>query len=58
MELVYSPVRDFDDVRQLEPPQRAHWGGGFSFRDPEGSTWDVAWADGSRFDEKRGIVFP
>ncbi len=58
VELVYSTVSDFDDVHELEPPQRAQWGGGFSFRDPEGNIWDVAWADGSSFDEKGGILFP
>ena len=57
VELVYSTVRDFDDVHELEPPQRAHWGGGFGFRDPEGNISDVAWADGSRFDERAASSF-
>ncbi len=56
---VYETVRAFDDVHHLDDePQRASWGGGFSFRDPEGNVWDVAWADGSRFDERGGLIFP
>jgi len=34
------------------------WGGGFGFRDPEGNIWEVAWAEGSRFDERDGLIFP
>jgi hypothetical protein len=26
----------------LEEPAEAFWGGGFSWRDPEGNIWDVA----------------
>jgi uncharacterized protein len=55
---IYATVQAFDDVHDLEPPRRAHWGGGFSFRDPEGNIWDVAWAEGSRFEANGGIIFP
>jgi catechol 2,3-dioxygenase-like lactoylglutathione lyase family enzyme len=56
---VYEAVRTFDDVHDLDDePQRALWGGGFSFRDPEGNVWDVAWAEGSRLDEHGGLIFP
>ena len=30
----------------------------FSWRDPEGNIWDVAWAHGSTFDDRGGVVFP
>ena len=33
------------------------WGDSFS-RNPEGNIWDVAWADGSTFDDRGGVVFP
>jgi uncharacterized protein len=45
-------------VELLEEPQDAPWGGGFSWRDPEGNIWDVAWAEGSSFDERGGLTFP
>jgi hypothetical protein len=34
------------------------WCNGVSRRDPEGNIWDVAWADGSTFDDRGGVVFP
>jgi catechol 2,3-dioxygenase-like lactoylglutathione lyase family enzyme len=55
---VYDTVRQFDDIDLLEEPGLASWGGGFSFRDPEGNVWDIAWAEGSRFDERGGMIFP
>jgi hypothetical protein len=58
VERVFATVKGFSDVHELEPPQLAHWGGGFSFRDPEGNVWDIAWAEGSSFDDKGGIIFP
>lgn len=51
-------VKEMADVHDLGEPQLAPWGGGFSFRDPEGNIWDVAWAEGSRFDERGGLTFP
>ena len=54
----YDVVKEFDGVQDLDPPQREEWGGGFSFRDPEGNVWDVVWAEGSRIDERGGLLFP
>jgi hypothetical protein len=34
-------VQTFDDVHDLDRPQRVTWGGGFSFGDPEGNIWDT-----------------
>ena len=55
---VYKTLRDIDGVEVLEEPTRAFWGGGFSWRDPEGNIWDVAWAEGTTFDERGGVYFP
>ena len=57
-EAVYETLRGIDDVELLEQPFEASWGGGFSWRDPEGNVWDVAWAKGSRIDERGGLLFP
>jgi uncharacterized protein len=58
VERLYEALRDVDGVELLEEPAEAPWGGGFSWRDPEGNVWDVAWAKGRTFDERAGIVFP
>jgi uncharacterized protein len=55
---VYTALRRVDGAELLEEPATAPWGGGFSFRDPEGNVWDVAWAEGSMFDERGGLTFP
>ena len=55
---VYETLRDVDGVELLEEPAEAFWGGGFSFRDPEGNVWDVAHAKGTTFDERGGVYFP
>jgi catechol 2,3-dioxygenase-like lactoylglutathione lyase family enzyme len=56
----YEAVEALNDVHDLDTqPEMGSWGGGgFSFRDPEGNVWDVAWKDGSRFDERGGLIFP
>jgi catechol 2,3-dioxygenase-like lactoylglutathione lyase family enzyme len=54
----YETLARIDDVELLEEPQEQAWGGGFSWRDPEGNIWDVAWADGSDFDDRGGLRFP
>jgi uncharacterized glyoxalase superfamily protein PhnB len=41
---VYEALQEIDAVEFLEEPAEAFWGGGFSWRDPEGNIWDVAWA--------------
>jgi uncharacterized glyoxalase superfamily protein PhnB len=58
VERVYETLRGVDDVELFEPPQRAFWGGGFSWRDPEGNIWDVAWAEEATLDERGGVRFP
>jgi uncharacterized glyoxalase superfamily protein PhnB len=47
-----------DGVELLEEPAEAFWGGGFTWRDPEGNLWDVAWAKETTFDERGGVFFP
>jgi catechol 2,3-dioxygenase-like lactoylglutathione lyase family enzyme len=54
----YATLKEIDGVELLEEPTEAFWGGGFSWRDPEGNVWDVAWADGSTFDDRGGLLFP
>jgi hypothetical protein len=52
-------VREFDDVLGLdEQPDESGWGCGFSFRDPEGNIWDVAFKYGSEFDHRGGFIYP
>ena len=55
---VYETLREIDDVDLLEEPFEASWGGGFSWRDPEGNVWDVAWATDARIDDRGGLIFP
>lgn len=55
----HEDVSGFDDVRELDDqPQQSGWGCGFSFRDPEGNVWDVAWKAGSEFDHRGGFIYP
>ena len=55
----HAEVSEFDDVRELDDrPQQSGWGCGFSFRDPEGNVWDVAWKAGSEFDDRGGFIYP
>lgn len=55
---VYETLQRVDGVELLEEPSEAFWGGGFSWRDPEGNVWDLAWARGTTFDERGGVFFP
>jgi uncharacterized glyoxalase superfamily protein PhnB len=55
---VYETLRDVDGVELFGEPEEAFWGGGFSWRDPEGNIWDVAWAKGTTFDDRGGLIFP
>ena len=55
---VYEAVCTYEGVQELDAPRPASWGGGFGFRDPEGNVWEVAWAEGSRFDDRGGLTFP
>ena len=51
-------LQQVEGVELLDEPAEAFWGGGFSWRDPEGNIWDVAWAEGSSIDERGGLTFP
>ena len=55
---VYETLSGIDDVELLGEPEQAFWGGGFSWRDPEGNVWDVAWAKGTSLDDRGGLMFP
>jgi uncharacterized protein len=55
---VHAALRGVDGVELLEEPEEAFWGGGFSWRDPEGNLWDVAWAKGTKLDDRGGVSFP
>ena len=45
---VYEALRGIDGAELLEEPSDSpHGFRGFSFRDPEGNIWDVAWKRGS-----------
>jgi len=55
---VYETLQGIDGVELLEEPAEAFWGGGFSWCDPEGNVWDVAWAKGTTLDERGGLTFP
>ncbi len=55
---VYETIKEIDGVEILGAPEEAFWGGGFSWRDPEGNLWDVAWAKGTEIDDRGGVTFP
>jgi uncharacterized glyoxalase superfamily protein PhnB len=55
---IHASLQGIDGVELLEEPAEAFWGGGFSWRDPEGNDWDVAWAKDATFDERGGVFFP
>ena len=54
----YETLAEIEGVELLGQPEEASWGGGFSWRDPEGNVWDVAWAKDARLDERGGVFFP
>ena len=55
----HERVRELDDVFDLdERPDASGWGRGFSFRDPEGNVWDVAFKYGAELDHRGGFVYP
>lgn len=55
---IYASMRGVEGVELLEEPTEAFWGGGFTWRDPEGNLWDVAWARDATLDERGGLTFP
>jgi uncharacterized glyoxalase superfamily protein PhnB len=54
----FTFLQGIEGVELLEEPTEAFWGGGFSWRDPEGNVWDVAWARDAQLDERGGVAFP
>ena len=55
----HEELSEFDDVHELdEQPHQSGWGCGFSFRDPEGNVWEVAFKYGSDFDNRGGFIYP
>jgi uncharacterized glyoxalase superfamily protein PhnB len=54
----YDALAAVEGAELLEEPQEAFWGGGFSWRDPEGNLWDVAWARDATLDDRGGVHFP
>ena len=55
---VYETLQEVEGAELLEAPSEAFWGGGFSWRDPEGNIWDVAWAEDAALDDRGGVHFP
>ena len=54
-----AQIRDYDDFADMDKqPEQSGWGCGFSFRDPEGNVWDVAFKHGSDFDHRGGFIYP
>ena len=58
VEQVYETLGRVEGVELLEEPNTAFWGRGFSWRDPEGNVWDVAWAKDATLDDRGGVHFP
>jgi uncharacterized glyoxalase superfamily protein PhnB len=54
----HEALAQVDGAEILEEPAEHFWGGGFSWRDPEGNLWDVAWAKDATVDERGGVSFP
>ena len=55
---VHRALETIGGVAGLEPPfDSPHGFTAFSFRDPEGNAWDVAWKAGSTVDERGGLTW-
>jgi predicted lactoylglutathione lyase len=55
----HEALRRIDDVRDLgQPVDSPHGFTAFSFRDPEGNVWDVAWAHGTSVDDLGALTWP
>jgi catechol 2,3-dioxygenase-like lactoylglutathione lyase family enzyme len=57
LESAHEAFRAFEGVDDLEEIQRADWGGGFTFRDPEGNLWEVAFAEGTTVAEDGALTW-
>jgi len=54
----YAQLQAIDAVELLgEPVDSVHGFRGFSFRDPEGNVWDVAWKRGSRVEPDGSLTW-
>jgi predicted lactoylglutathione lyase len=55
---VHAALVGVPGVEGLEDPvDSAHGFSGFSFRDPEGNIWDVAWKQGSEVDDSGALTW-
>lgn len=55
---VHETLLGIEGVRDLDDPvDSPHGFSGFSFRDPEGNIWDVAWKDGSTVDDRGALTW-
>lgn len=55
---VHAALVGMEGVQDLEAPlDSPHGFIGFSFRDPEGNIWDVAWKQGSAVDGNGGLTW-
>jgi predicted lactoylglutathione lyase len=57
LEAVHEALVGIGGIEQLGEVQRAEWGGGFTFRDPEGNTWEVAFAEGTTVGANGGLTW-
>jgi uncharacterized glyoxalase superfamily protein PhnB len=59
VDATYESLRATDGADVLEEPVDSPYGfRGFSFRDPEGNIWDVAWKRGSTVTKDGDLVWP
>jgi predicted lactoylglutathione lyase len=58
VEEIHRVLEQIDGVQSLDPVSSQDWGGGFSFRDPEGNIWDVAWAEGTTVGPGGELAWP
>jgi predicted lactoylglutathione lyase len=55
----HAALKAVDGVRDLDDPvDSPHGFSAFSFRDPEGNIWDVAWKEGSNVDVRGALIWP
>jgi len=58
VDAAYTALREVDSAELLEEPfDSPHGFRGFSFRDPEGNIWDVAWKRGSRLAQDGSLTW-
>jgi catechol 2,3-dioxygenase-like lactoylglutathione lyase family enzyme len=57
LEAVHAALRGAGGLEELEEVQHADWGGGFTFRDPEGNLWEIAFAEGTSVGENGALTW-